>query len=407
MQNREGQQVVTFKERLLHDALRGVFTYLPPHAIKLLLTAASINPISNTVKIDGDEYYSRNGELWRDKLHIHFPARLRKLIEKENVDWHKEFKKSYLAHYKSLTKNERELFTLVKEGDAEGLDKRLASADIKWSDIIRIKDKNGMSILHWACQHKSASSSLIRCFSKKAELEYAGDPEAKNMMQPLHCAELLALVKKGDAAGLKQRLASLDMKLTDIILTEDRKGKSIVDYACKHADARRSLLDCFYQYAELECAKRPHNKDMITQLHWAAMFDQPPAVIKSLVEKNPAEINEVCLSAGTALHIAAQKGFISVADTLITCGADLAKGTRIGHTALYVAAANGKADMVKLIIEKASSDVINKAGRRGQTPLQIASEKRHAKIAALIEEKLKELNVPSSPKNENTIRMNR
>lgn len=62
----------------------------------------------------------------------------------------------------------------------------------------------------------------------------------------------------------------------------------------------------------------------------------------------------------------------SVADLLISKGADVNKANRNGETPLYRAAANGFSNVVSLLISKRAD--VNKANSNGETPLDIARQ---------------------------------
>ncbi|MFZ2315501.1 MAG: hypothetical protein WAW86_07575 [Gammaproteobacteria bacterium] len=135
MRTREGHVV-----DLPMEMFRGIFNYLPPATMSLMLIAAAIDPKAQTA---GRDYI-----LWRDKLERHFPDRFLDLqkLEGSNPDWHAEFQRTYKEDYSLLSQQQKELFSLVKEGDVVGLEKK----DLKLADFIPFPvDKNGVSLLSW------------------------------------------------------------------------------------------------------------------------------------------------------------------------------------------------------------------------------------------------------------------
>src|SRR5262249_23675087 len=74
----------------------------------------------------------------------------------------------------------------------------------------------------------------------------------------------------------------------------------------------------------------------------------------------------------TPLLLASRTGNAAVLDTLVAAGADPNSATVNGTTALMFAAASGKADAVKLLLEKGAK-VDAKENTRGETALMFAA----------------------------------
>jgi ankyrin repeat protein len=85
----------------------------------------------------------------------------------------------------------------------------------------------------------------------------------------------------------------------------------------------------------------------------------------------------------TALHWAAQRGSVELAETLIDAGATADAVTRIGHHApLHVASTNGHAEMVRVLLE-AGSDATSRTSH-GTTPLHLAARAGSAEAVATL-----------------------
>jgi len=94
----------------------------------------------------------------------------------------------------------------------------------------------------------------------------------------------------------------------------------------------------------------------------------------------------------TALHAAAYAGHTEAAKLLIQYHIDINKqGPYNGYTALHDAVWQGNTETVKLLIE-AGADLTLKSNT-GETPLALAKSNRHPEIAALIEERLRQINI--------------
>jgi len=141
--------------------------------------------------------------------------------------------------------------------------------------------------------------------------------------------------------------------------------------------------------------------------------------VQALIQQG-ADVNEAYGDGMTALHWAAERGDLRVAEVLIAAGASVKAGTRIGHytplhmaakaarpevvaalveagatvnaattnsgaTALHLAAIAGSADVIRLLVQY-GADVNSGAGAAGQTPLMLAAAYNRADaIRALVE----------------------
>jgi ankyrin repeat protein len=78
----------------------------------------------------------------------------------------------------------------------------------------------------------------------------------------------------------------------------------------------------------------------------------------------------------TALHWAAYRDDLNLANLLIKAGADLNKANELGATPLFLAADNGSADMVKLLLESGANPNVPLQG--GESPLMTAARTGNA-----------------------------
>lgn len=72
----------------------------------------------------------------------------------------------------------------------------------------------------------------------------------------------------------------------------------------------------------------------------------------------------------TALHMAARRGNVQVAEALLDCGADAEARDKLGDTPLHRAVKCGKADMVAFLLSRGAD--VHAKGKRGLTPWQVA-----------------------------------
>jgi ankyrin repeat protein len=96
---------------------------------------------------------------------------------------------------------------------------------------------------------------------------------------------------------------------------------------------------------------------------------------------NPGNVN-VKINGNCLLHIAATKGYIKIADLLITQGADVNATTNANMTPLFFASREGRAPMVELLLSRGADPLITTT--EGFTPLGVAEEKGYAQIVELL-----------------------
>ncbi len=112
--------------------------------------------------------------------------------------------------------------------------------------------------------------------------------------------------------------------------------------------------------------------DGMTALHWAA--ERGDLAMANALLRAHASVKAVTREASyTPLHIASKNGNATVVRALIKAGADVNALTNSGATALHLAAGSGSADAVLALIEK-GADVNAKESAHGQTPLVFAAE---------------------------------
>jgi ankyrin repeat protein len=116
--------------------------------------------------------------------------------------------------------------------------------------------------------------------------------------------------------------------------------------------------------------------DGMTALHWAA--ERGDVKMANELLKAHASVKAVTREASyTPLHIASKNGNAAVVRALLNAGADVKALTNSGATALHLAAGSGSADAVLALIEK-GADVNAKESAHGQTPLVFAAEYNRA-----------------------------
>lgn len=141
---------------------------------------------------------------------------------------------------------------------------------------------------------------------------------------------------------------------------------------------------------QLECVRNIlvgniHAENDNTQLHRAVMARCVPAIV--LIVSCGADINaqnscEDESEGDTALTMAAVKGFLEEAKTLLDHGANLEAGDKFGNTPLNCASWYGHVSMVELLLDRGVN--LEVANNSGFTPLIIASHNGHVPVVELL-----------------------
>ena len=94
------------------------------------------------------------------------------------------------------------------------------------------------------------------------------------------------------------------------------------------------------------------------------------SVVRVLIQ-NGANVNaQERLKHCTALHMAARRGNVPVAEALLDCGADAEARDKLGDTPLHRAVKCGKTEMVAFLLSRGAN--VHAEGKRGLTPWQVA-----------------------------------
>ena len=122
--------------------------------------------------------------------------------------------------------------------------------------------------------------------------------------------------------------------------------------------------------------------DGMTALHWAA--ERGDVSMANLLIRARANLKAATRNGGyTPLHVASKDGNAAVVRALIGAGSDVNAMTATGATALHLAAASGSADAVTALLDK-GADVNAKESEWGQTPLLFAAEYDRADVIRVL-----------------------
>lgn len=221
---------------------------------------------------------------------------------------------------------------------------------------------------------------LINDETKNALLLKEGELLPKFIRRPF------TLVKEGDLAALQnlqfEKYQYFCTYLTDIT---DSNDCSLIDWAyrLKH----QHLLDYFYEKIELKVDE--HKR---ARVHWAVLCHQPPEALNrrlTLTGMMARDNNHE-----SALHYAARLGNEEMMDYLCTT-IDVNKANKFGETALFIATAHRKPNVVKKLLEQNRVNLNTPLKFRNKfhekhaiyvdyTPLHVAARLGDSEIATLL-----------------------
>nr|XP_027237692.1 ankyrin repeat domain-containing protein 1-like isoform X2 [Penaeus vannamei] len=166
------------------------------------------------------------------------------------------------------------------------------------------------------------------------------------------CAKM-ALVRAGDAEGLRAALAAL---------AADARADFLRGSLPLHVAAENGLREVVETLLSGGADPNARNEIEWTALHFAARNGHL-SVVQFLAE-NGGDLNARDCNEWTALHFAARNGHLSVVQFLAEKGGDLNARDRDDETALHFAARNGHLSVVQFLAEKGGD--LNARSRLGQ-----------------------------------------
>jgi ankyrin repeat protein len=127
------------------------------------------------------------------------------------------------------------------------------------------------------------------------------------------------------------------------------------------------------------------SEDGFTALHFACFFGQPEAARLLLEQGAAVDVVAANPTRVMALHSAASARNVEAARLLVERGAPMNARQQGGWVPIHAAAQNGDRAMVELLLGHGADAAL--ANDAGKTAAEVAREKGHAEIAALLEKR--------------------
>ncbi len=215
--------------------------------------------------------------------------------------------------------------------------------------------------------------------------------------------EMIASVRQGNADSV---LALLESSTVQAFFSKDRAAflsflailsssshRALLDYVCQTLVSDPLLVQERYTYNRallhevagqgslliveflLQLGADPNARDQWghTPLYFVgnASHGANGADVVHVLAQSGADVNaQERLKNCTALHMAARRGNVPVAEALLDCGAEIEMRDKLGDTPLHRAVKCGKTNMVAFLLSRGAD--VQAEGKRGMTPLQVA-----------------------------------
>ncbi|KAK7081544.1 hypothetical protein SK128_002378 [Halocaridina rubra] len=308
-----------------------------------------------------------------------------KLLLDNNANWKQQDNQSYLPlHYAAQKGYPECCSTLIANVDEDNQNKALSictrdgktplmlaakgghhrCCEVMQYGNINAKDKDGNTALHYAAQGGFDFTVI--------ELLNAGaDPNTQNKKG---CSPML------EAAG-KKKFGCLKIlaEKGENLNVSDKQKKNVLHYAAERnaLEALRFLL----KYQVLKNIIDAEDRSYYTPLHLAIKRDADECALL-LLEHGASPVKKSA-SGMTPLHLAADKGSISVCEVLLSRkDVQVSQENDAKATPLHMAALRGSVDVCQMLIRKGAR--ITAVDDKGRTALHVASAEGHEKAVKFL-----------------------
>ena len=263
---------------------------------------------------------------------------------------------------------------------------------------------DGLELIFYYMNGGITASSPKKGFSFQAgEVEedyspqYQSSPKPKN--RKMSDAELESLTKQMFAAtiaGNVQLLRSVLETGISVNLMEQTRSDTPLMIACRAGNDIIVRL-CL----EFGAKNDPHPDFGHTALHAAVLSAQPGPVailLQAAAESDADHLiaNLADPSGQTPLHIAAEKGAMSIAELLLSHGAKIDEMDGNGRTAVHLSAGGGHKKCLAMLLDHSGDDLLEAPDNYRYTALHCAAENGHLACTRLLLETAADVNARTS-----------
>ncbi len=196
------------------------------------------------------------------------------------------------------------------------------------------------------------------------------------------CLSFLALLSSSSQPALLDYTRRTLIAMPELVRERYTSGRTLL-----HEVAGQGSLAMVELLMHLEADPNARDQWEHTPLYFvgnASHGASGAAAVVHVLARSGAHVNaQERLKHCTALHMAARRGNVSVAEALLACGADGEARDKLGETPLHRAVTCGKTEMVAFLLSRGAD--VHAKGQSGLTPWQVA---RGAEIKQLLQSSL-------------------
>ncbi len=330
------------------EALLEIYKHLTIHDVH------SLRSVNQHLKNKSDDIWQ---SLWKEKFNTHFPH----LRITQSDDWYLTFKTAYESEYKNLSKDEKAIISMIKEGKLDEIMHYVGHEKSKIHILLSLlekKDSSGRMYVLWAPTQEMLDffyASVLDSYRGAASHIVIPPDWAILCRQPLATLDELITKKNRDVNAKRfddgSSLLHLAMMQTNTPLDEARDNEVLNYLLSKNANIEQT------------------NNFRKTPIFIAAANHSSLHLVKALKAAG-ANLKAVDNDGNTVIHAAAASGCIETMQMLLDDGTDINSKNHFGATPFHSAVASGHIQAMKFLLEAKAN--INVRDHKGNMPLHRA-----------------------------------